>query len=87
MRPFKLFFRWHENFLVFGISAIVIITISGLVVLEKMTFLPKQITSLASFTTNNKSMLQIMATINVLALLACVVVPLVSCFSVFQDAI
>ena len=77
---FSILFRWQENFLVFGISAIVIITILGLVVLEKMSFLPKPITSLSSFTTNNKTMLQIMATINVLALLACVVIPLVSIF-------
>ena len=72
--------RWHENVLVFGISAVVIIAILGLVTLEKMSFLPKPITSLSSFTTNNKTMLQIMATTNVLALLACVVIPLVSIF-------
>ena len=76
---FPSHFRWQENLPLFGISGAVILIITGLIMLEKLNFfLPKPLCALSSFVSNNKIMLQIMATINVLALLACVVLPLVS---------
>ena len=78
--------RWQENLPLFGISGAVILIITGLIMLEKLNFfLPKPLCALSSFVSNNKIMLQIMATINVLALLACVVLPLVS-YKIFRPS-
>ena len=83
---FPSHFRWQENLPLFGISGAVILIITGLIMLEKLNFfLPKPLCALSSFVSNNKIMLQIMATINVLALLACVVLPLVS-YKIFRPS-
>ena len=70
--------RWQENLAVYGISGVILLAVFGLIILEKLSFFPKPLTTLSSFASNNKIILQIMATANVLALLACVIVPLVS---------
>ena len=62
----------------YGISGVILLAVFGLIVLEKLSFFPKPLTTLSSSASNNKIILQIMATANVLALLACVIVPLVS---------
>ena len=71
-------FRWQDNIAVLGVSGVILLTIFGLIMIEKLSFLPKSLTAISSFASNNKIMLQIMATTNVLALLACVIIPLVS---------
>ena len=69
--------------MVFLVVGLILICVFGLVVLEKVRFLPKQIVSISAFASNNKVMHQVLAATNVLALFACVLVPLVSLVQAF----
>ena len=64
--------------MVFLVAGLVLICVFGLIMLEKVKFLPKQILSISAYASNNKVMHQILAATNVLSLFACVLMPLVS---------
>ena len=65
--------------MVFFVVGLILMCVFGLVALERVRFLPKQIvSSISAIASNNKVMHQVLAAANVLALFACVLVPLVS---------
>ena len=70
--------RWQDNAAVFVVSGIILLSMFAVVMLEKISTIPKPLIAFSSFASNNKAMHQIMAMINILALLVCVLVPLVS---------
>ena len=75
---FQFLFSNHSTYVVFLVAGLVLICVFGLIMLEKVKFLPKQILSISAYASNNKVMHQILAATNVLSLFACVLVPLVS---------
>ena len=75
---FQFLFSNHSTYVVFLVAGLVLICVFGLIMLEKVKFLPKQILSISAYASNNKVMHQILAATNVLSLFACVLMPLVS---------
>lgn len=65
--------RWR----VFGAAGALILTVTLLILCEKWTFLPKPITRFCNCLAASRVLVQVLAILNVLALFACVLAPLV----------
>ena len=68
----------QSSYVVFLVAGLILVCVFGLIILEKMSFLPKQLVNISAFASNNKVMHQVLAATNVLTLFACVLVPVVS---------
>ena len=74
-----IFCRWDvSNFIVFLVAGCVVTFLLSVVLIEKFTCVPKRLSQVIVQLTANKMLHQMMAITNVLTLLSCVLLPLVS---------
>ena len=78
-------YRWDvSNFIVFLVAGCVVTFLLSVVLIEKFTCVPKRLSQVIVQLTANKMLHQMMAITNVLTLLSCVLLPLVSFWTSFQ---
>lgn len=78
--------RWNTNVIVFVISGSVVVSILAIVLCEKITCVPKKLARFSAILTGNKLLHQVMAIVNVVTLLSCVLLPLVNLSMVGVDS-
>ena len=72
------FYSWSSNLIVYLVAGFVVTLLLAIVLIEKFTCVPKSLSKITVFVTGNKMLHQLMAITNVLTLLSCVLLPLVS---------
>ena len=69
---------WSSNLIVFLVAGCVVTLLLAIVLIEKFTCVPKKMSRLIVLVTGNKMLHQLMAITNILTLLSCVLLPMVS---------
>ena len=76
-----LLYRWSiSSYIIFPIAGLVVTLLLVIVLIEKFTCVPKRLSRLIVHLTSNKMLHQMMAITNILTLLSCVLLPMVSIF-------